>query len=233
MFEKLKMFLSGFLTCVLVTAFITGAMAAVNDVSIQAVLSNSIKFKLNGQDWTPQDKPILYNGRTYLPVRAVVEEAAKMAVEYDTATKTVWIGGKTDVLEVKDKKYYEDYFGTIITTDTDKLATPHASYKWGVTNDRDMSLQYFTFYLKPDGKYKYFRASFYLDDGAKGSLKMNIRKDSYDGEVIKTLTLEPGETLADVIVDIGGVKKLCIESNITIKQDVVKKLVVGEPSFYN
>ncbi|MEW6622961.1 MAG: hypothetical protein AB1420_07530 [Bacillota bacterium] len=240
MIGKWKMFVAGFLTCILLTASITGALVAANDISIQAVLSNTIKLKLNGQDWAPKDpvtgdyfKPIVYNGRTYLPVRAIVEEAAKMPLEYDAATNTIWIGGKKEILEVKELKYYENYYGTILTTDNAKLATPHAAYKWGITNDKPMNMQYFTFYLKPDGKYSKFRASFYLDDSAPYSLTMNIRKDSYNGEVIKAITLEPGETLENVDININGIKKFCIESNITPGYGTIYKLVVGEPVFFN
>lgn len=240
MFKNLKLFVTGFLTCLFLMGAVAGVVAAGSDLDIQAVLSNSMKLKLNGQDWTPKDpatgnyyKPIVYNGRSYLPVRAVVEEAAGMPVDYDSATQTIWIGGRSDVLNINDTAYYKDYYGTILTTDTEKLATPNATYKWGVTNDKDLNMQYFTFYLKPDGNYKKFRASFFLDSSSKADLVMNIRKETYDGQVIKSLTLKPGKTLEDVDVEIGGVNMLCIESNIKINHDIIKKIVVGEPIFYN
>jgi len=240
MLRHFKMFIAGFLTCIILTAGIAGVAAAQNDLSIQAVLSNTIRLKLNGKDWTPKDpvtgdyyKPISYNDRTYLPVRAVVEEAAGMPVDYDDATKTIWIGGKNDILNISENSYYEDYYGTIITTDTDKLSTPAMAYKWGITNDKDLNMQYFTFYLKPNGSYKKFRASFFLDSSAKDNLTMNIRKNAYDGEVLKTLVLKPGETLKDIDINIGGLNKLCIESNIKINHGIIKKIVVGEPIFYN
>ncbi len=103
--KNLKMFITGFLTSIFLMGVVAGVVAAGNDLGIQAVLSNSIKLKLNGQDWTPQDpstgdyyKPIIYNGRTYLPVRAVLEEAAGTPVDYESATNTVWIGGRNDVI---------------------------------------------------------------------------------------------------------------------------------------
>ncbi len=239
MSKNLKLFITGFLTCIFLMGAVAGVIAAENDLNIKAVLSNSIKLKLNGQDWTPQDpatgtyyKPIVYNGRSYLPVRAVVE-AVGLPVDYDSAANTIWIGGKNDVLTINDTAHYEDYYGTILTTDTAKLATPDAAYRWGVTNDKDLNMQYFTFYLKPGEKYQKFRASFFVDGSSKADLVMNIRKDTYDGQVIKSLTLKPGETIKDVDVEIGGVNRLCIESNIKINHDIIKKIVVGEPLFYN
>ena len=138
-----------------------------------------------------------------------------------------------EIFKINDTAYYENYFGTILTTDAGRLATPSKTYQWGVTNDKDMSLQYFTFFLKPDGKYEKFRASFFLDSSAKADLVMNLRKETKDGMVLKSLTLKPGETLENVTVDIGGVNKLCIESEIRINHGVVKKIVVGEPVFIN
>ncbi|OPZ72336.1 MAG: hypothetical protein BWY80_01150 [Firmicutes bacterium ADurb.Bin456] len=136
-----------------------------------------------------------------------------------------------EILKIDDTAYYENYFGTILTTDTGRLATPNKIYQWGVTNDKDMSLQYFTFFLKPDGKQEKFRASFYLDSSAKADLVMNLRKEKRDGMVLKSLDLKPGETLENVTVDISGVNKLCIESELRINHGVVKKIVIGEPVF--
>lgn len=239
MFEKFKGFVAGFLLAVFLMGTALTASAAGNEVTITAFLSN-VKLKLNGQDWTPKDsvtgeyyKPITYNGRTYLPLRAVVEEAAKMPVDYDSATQTVWIGGKSDVFQIKDTSCYENYFGTIITTDTAKLATPGNAYQWGITNEKEVNMQYFTCYLKPNGNYKYFRASFFMDESAKDNLTINIRKDNNNGAVIKSLIIKPGETLADINADIGGMEKICIESNVRINHGNIKKLVIGEPIFYN
>ncbi len=138
-----------------------------------------------------------------------------------------------EILYINDTAYYENYFGTVLTADTVMLTTPDDTYKWGVTNNKDMSLQYFTFFLKPACKYEKFRASFFLDSGAKADLVMNIRKETKDGMVLKSLTLKPGETLENVTVGISGVNKLCIESEMRINHGVVKKIVVGEPVFYN
>ncbi|RJQ27539.1 MAG: hypothetical protein C4589_08175 [Peptococcaceae bacterium] len=236
--KNLKMFMAGFLACLMLTGLLSAAFAA-EDLSVQAILSNAIKLKLNGKDWTPQDpatgdyyRPIVYNSRAYLPVRAVVE-AAGIPVDYDSATKTIWIGGKNDVLQVNDTIYYKDDYGTIITTDEATLTSPDRAYKWGVTNDKDLSMQYFNFYLKPNGKYQQFRASFFLDSSAKDALTVNIRKESRDGEVLKSIVLQPGETLSDVDVGIGGTNQIYIEANIRINHGTIKKLIVGEPVFYN
>ncbi|MEQ8176337.1 MAG: hypothetical protein ABRQ26_14890 [Syntrophomonadaceae bacterium] len=238
--KDLRIFIVGFLTCALMMGMVFVAFAESDDVTIQALLSNTIKLKLNGQDWTPKDpatgdyyKPIVYNGRTYLPLAAVLGEAAKIPVDYDGTTKTVWIGGRSDSLPVDNTTLYEDYYGTIITTDADKLTTPGKTYKWGITNNGNIDMQYFTCYLKPNGNYKRFRVSFFVDSSAQDKYIINIRNNTYDGAVIKTVTLNPGQTIENIDIDTGGINKLCIESEAKINHGTIKKIVFGEPTFYN
>ncbi len=59
------------------------------------MINSGVKLMLNGNEWKPKDPttgaaylPISYNGRLYLPLRAIVEEAAKLPLEYDGATQT-------------------------------------------------------------------------------------------------------------------------------------------------
>ena len=101
MLKNVRGFVAGFMVAIFLMGSVLTVAAESYDVSITAVISN-VKLKLNGQDWAPKDpatgeyyKPISYNGRTYLPLRAVVEEAAKMPVDFDSATQTVWIGGRS------------------------------------------------------------------------------------------------------------------------------------------
>lgn len=240
MAKNLKVFIAGFVSATVLMGITMSVVASVEDVEITALLSNTIKLKLNGKDWTPKDsasgeyyKAISYNGRTYLPVRAVVEEAAKMPVDYEASTQTVWIGGKVEVAKISESEYYEDYYGTIVTTDSTKLSTASKAYKWGITNDKDLDMQAFTCYLKPNGNYKHFKTSIFLDSSAKDNLTINIRKDKYDGDVIKSIVIKPGETIENIDVDIGGINKICLESNVKINHGIIKKIVFGEPIFYN
>ena len=83
-----------------------------------------------------------------------------------------------EVLDIKDKAYYENYYGTVLTMDKDLLTTPGKNYQWGISNTKDMSLQYYGFYLKPEGQYDKYRADYYLDSSAKTDLIMEIHKDT-------------------------------------------------------
>lgn len=235
-----KKIFAGILTCAVLSGFILGLYAESNKTTIEAILNNSLKLKLNGADWSPKDpstgenySPITYNGRTYLPVRAVVTDAAGMPVEFDASTDTVWIGGKSDSIQAKDRIYYEEYYGTSFTTDSPSLTTPLKNFNWGVTNDKEMAMQYFSFALKPEGKFQNLRTSFYIDPDVREKLTLNICKDKFNGEIIKTVVLEPGKLLENVDMNISGTNLIYLSANIGAKHGTIRKIIVGEPVFYN
>lgn len=236
MLKNYKTFAAGFMAAVILFTGTVAAAASV-DTEVRAMLMGSIKMKLYGKDFNPQEtdgtyvKPISYNGRTYLPVRYLAEGLG-VPVEWDGKTKTLWIGGRIEKVPVNDSNLYQDYYGTILTTDADRLATPDATYQWGICNSKLLELSYYGCFLKPSGNYKHFTASIFLDGQVKQDLIMEFRKDSENGEVLRSLTLKPGQT-TDIDLDIGGVQKLCILSNIQMGHDKVAKLVIGEPAFSN
>lgn len=230
MLKRFSTFLAGFLACVLLTVAVTAA----SDVSVKAVLSNTFKLKLYGRDFTPKDssgkyvKPLVYNGTVYLPVK-IMGDALEEPVITDSKAKVVWIGGKIEVVPVNNTTMYENYSKTILTKDAGKLTTTETTYKWGVANEKTLSSVYYGCYLKPESKYKRFTASVFIDGEVKHDMVMEFRKNDKKGEVIKSITLKPGET-TDIDIDIGGVSKLFIYSEI---HGTITNLIVGEPAFRN
>lgn len=84
-------------------------MAASSVTEIKAYLNHSINIVLNGQIWRPTQTPIIYNGTTYLPLRAV-GEALGAQINWDGTTQTVRITARPDekydiVLEFPADKY--------------------------------------------------------------------------------------------------------------------------------
>lgn len=227
-----KMFVAGFLACIMLLSGIA-AFGASQDVDIKAILSNTVKMKLYGKDFSPREadgtyiKPLVYNGRTYLPVRTLAD-ALNIAVDYDPQTKTIWLGGKTEIVPVNDISMYKDESRTILTTDTDKLTTSQTTYKWGVANSGPLNSVYYSCYLIPGGKYKRFTAALFLDDGASKSQTIDIRKNDKNGLALKSITLKPGDTV-NVDIDISGVEKLYFFTQV----GRANKLIIGEPTFRN
>lgn len=81
----------------MVLAFAAGTIAAPAVQDVTATLAGDIKFFVNGKDWQPKDvdgsvmTPIIYNGRTYLPARAI-GEALGVKVDWVNETRTVVLG---------------------------------------------------------------------------------------------------------------------------------------------
>lgn len=134
-------------------------------------------------------------------------------------------------LPVKSRQLYEDYYGTMLTLDASSLRTPQKSYRWGITNPTPLGMAYFASYVKPGGKYGRFRTYIYIDSGIKANMVFTFRADTYNGVVLKNLTIRPGQTRM-VEFDISGVKKLFIGSELRINHDTARKIVIGEPEFY-
>ncbi len=97
-----------------ILVFAAGAIAGSSIEAIQANLAHDIKFVVDGESWEATDggvkqSPIVYNGKTYLPVRAL-GEALGVAVDWDNDTRTVYLGEKPAVQEpaVKEEPVVEE-----------------------------------------------------------------------------------------------------------------------------
>lgn len=97
--DKIKGFAIGTLTTLFLLSS-SAVFAAPVSKQISAVYNN-IKLVVNGNAVTPKDadgvdvEPFIYNGTTYLPVRAV-SDALGQQVEWDGKTSTVYIGKKPE-----------------------------------------------------------------------------------------------------------------------------------------
>ncbi len=97
--EKARIFLVGFAAAILVVTLIASASAATALKQIQ-VSMGGISIYLDGQLQTMEDvngnrvEPMIYNGTTYLPVRALTAMLTDKAVNWDGASQSVYIGTK-------------------------------------------------------------------------------------------------------------------------------------------
>ena len=237
--KNAKSFLAGFLVSALLFTGSMAVAAEVKDATISATLLNTFTLMLNGQPWHPVDSkgiafvPIKYNGSIYMPLRAVVQEAAVMALEYDGTNKIVWVGGKTGIVKIQAADQYTDRYGTVLTTDTGILPkTTGGTWAWGVTNTKPIDMQVFGGDFAPLGKFNNFRTTIQLDASALAPMVFELRKNDYLGEVLKSVTLAPGQS--EVIdVDISGLNKITLLTTATIQHGPVAKIVYGDPIFYN
>jgi hypothetical protein len=138
---------------------------------------------------------------------------------------------KMVITPIKTKQLYDDHYGTMITSDSSSLRGTRG-YRWGITNPSPMTLAYFAAYAKPAGRFNYFRTYVYIDPEIKDTMVFLFRNNDSQGEVLKQLTIEPGQTKA-VDIEITGVKRLFMGTELRINHAKATKMILGEPEFYN
>lgn len=80
-----------------VSSFAAGTAA---NQLVEATLVNDIAFNVDGEAWSPKDvdgsplTPLIYNGRTYVPVRSLLEDKG-VTVGFDDKTRTVLLDYST------------------------------------------------------------------------------------------------------------------------------------------
>lgn len=117
--KMLKGYILGFLSAALIVSSIG---YAANTTTLYNVLLEGVKIVVDGQKINPTDangntvEPIIYNGTTYLPVRAVANAIGK-AVYWDGPNYTVYLGNMDGKLEyptemLKDMTCISSYIKT-------------------------------------------------------------------------------------------------------------------------
>jgi hypothetical protein len=144
--KTIKGYIAGFVTAILLIALATGVYAAARNESI-SVFYNNIRLIVNGELITPRDglgnvvEPFIFNGTTFLPVRAVAE-ALGQNVEWDGATQTVYIGTRpgsvqylTDVVPAHQTNAGNSYkeFSALQSGGVDRFSLGGVTYTNGMT----------------------------------------------------------------------------------------------------
>lgn len=134
------------------------------------------------------------------------------------------------VQPVKAKAQYADYYGTMLTLNRKALDTGSRAFAWGITNEKPLEMAVFGAYLKPKGKFSRLKATLYADPDIKADLQFTIRAEKYNGVVISSETLSPGET-KEILVDIPGMQQVYIGTELRINHDKARRIIIGEPVF--
>jgi len=92
-----KRMLSLAVTAMMMFGFIVGAAASSGIIKITAEINPKINYILNRKKFVPKDmdgsemNTIIYNGRSYVPLRAIAE-ALNVYVDWDAETSTIILG---------------------------------------------------------------------------------------------------------------------------------------------
>lgn len=210
-------FITGFVICSLL--FGTMAFASQGNQMI-GVVFNNIKIVIDGQTVMPKDgngkvvEPFIYNGTTYLPVRAVAEAVGK-TVTWDSKTSTVYLGktdGQTTVENLTNLPVFEGQalnFGSSGYTDNTGVIRHPAALVGGV---HQMVSGYSGTYLL-NTKYSRLKGNIALIDEHKNTSSKVLFNIYGDDKLIYTSkVITSGAYPQDFDVDISGVVQLRLET---------------------
>jgi len=209
----------GLIAGILIGATLTGSVfAKVGTETIKAAYNN-IKIYVDGVKIDPKGvdgsstEPFIYNGTTYLPVRAVGEAIGK-TVTWDGATQSVYLGEKpgdkqylVDVCPPYDGKRYKVYSSTsgeFLQIGGKKYTNAFSlGETWYSPNMDTMAL------FRLDGKYN--KLSFEIgrvDDAGFTDATLNIY---LDGKLTESYDLKAEDLLRAIEIDLNGALQLKME----------------------
>lgn len=209
-------FLLGVLTTLLAVCLVTPAMAA----AMKTIeVSTGVKIYIDDKQLNPTDangKPVdvfIYDGTTYLPVRAVSEAVGK-AVQWDGATQSVYLGKHESTTPAAYLSKL-DYFTAKGGWSTDEIIKDNLGNEHFNTMRTGNSVvygsgNYITYKL--NGQYHRLSGAFFQRyenrDAGTGDTTLVI---SGDGRQLWQGSVAPGKDPLDINVDITGVLELTLE----------------------
>ena len=210
--QNARPFLAGALTALLGVSMIPAALAL---TSKKIDVSTGIRIFVNDSQINPTDSagnPIeafIYNGTTYLPVRAV-SDALGTPVQWDGGTQSVYIGSHSsstpaaylsqmDSFNFKGAWYYDKMI-------KDNLGNEqaHAIYMYGYATHG-----FTTFKL--NGQYRRMTASYFQKYDERNKERETTLIISGDGRELWRGTVSAGVDPIDLDIDITGVLELTFE----------------------
>ncbi|MBE7047979.1 MAG: hypothetical protein E7393_01205 [Ruminococcaceae bacterium] len=205
----MKKRLQGLIAGALIGTTITGGAAiAANTTTLYDVVANGIKIVVDGKKLNPTDangnrvEPMIYNGTTYLPVRAVADALGK-AVYWDGPEYTVYLGDMDGKLEFPTK-YITD-LKNISGDDYHILSGDALVDNYGNRYSDGIQIQYSGSEIEYllNMKYSRFKATLYMREGTVSGTK--YIKIIADGKTIYTSPeLDKTSRPVNIDIDITG-----------------------------
>ena len=202
-----------FAALALCTGMVTGTALAANTVYKNIrVQYCGIKLVVNGAPVTPKDangstvEPFIYNGTTYLPVRAV-GNALGQDVSWNGNTKTVYIGMNESDTAAKKLKPYETNGYMRVLEDSGKTVTMMGKkYTQGLDPTSYTSSALYSL----DGLYKSVEMDIGHQDGSNSNYTAALNF-YVDGDLVDTYALEPEMQTQHIKVNLKNGLQLKIE----------------------
>lgn len=227
--KTFKGYLLGFLSAVILVGGIT-AFAA-NTTTLYNVLANGIKIVVDGRKINPKDangntvEPIIYNGTTYLPVRAVGDALGK-AVYWDGPNYTVYLGDMGGELEYPTVELEDMTSIGQEIEETNKLTDNYGnSYDHAVINGWfRINLEYLC-----NMQYSKFKGTLYIPKGETNDSSCYLTITADGKTIYKSPEMTKTSAPVDIEVDLTGYNDVKIDfSGYTDGLDVC----LGNAGFY-
>ncbi len=215
--ERIQGVISGLLIGVLCTSSIVWAKNAVETIEVSY---DNIRIFMDGEEVQPKDangqtvEPFIYNGTTYLPVRAVGTAVGK-EVSWDGVEKVVYLGAKPgnvenwlDVCGPYQYKNGEEYRLTdnkYFTMSGQKYTNGFVLQPGGTSTGSNKAEALFNL----NGKYKSisFTAG-HIDDTGLSNVELNIY---LDGIIAYTATLRYDNVAQNITIPLNNALQMKIE----------------------
>ncbi len=235
--EQTKGKIKGIISGVIIGATIVGTVgyAAVQRETLNDVITSGVSIVVDGKKLNPTDvngnrvEPFIYNGTTYLPVRAVANSMGK-AVYWDGPSYTVYLGDMDGKLEYPTVKLEDmtSIAATPITTDslTDNYEN---KYQRAITNYWKDGYQNFEYLLNM--KYSRFKATLYVPHGTNVCYAPGYLQITADGKTIYTSPeMTTSSRPVEIDVNVTGCNDVEIRFNSSYYRSI--NMCLGDAGFY-
>ena len=232
--KRLQGFIAGTLSGIILTSV---NAIALNTTTLYDVMTNGIKVFVDGQKINHKDvngnrvEPFIYNGTTYLPVRAVADALGK-AVYWDGQNYTVYLGEAPYDLEyptvtidgvdnISDKVSYFKTVPAAKLTDNYGNTYAYANYDYSATSGC-------AFQTLLNMKYSKFKCVLYVPKGCTSDYTTRVLIKT-DGKVVYT-SPEISKTSAPITEDVNI--KGCNDFQIEFSEGSRELGYIADVGFY-
>lgn len=209
-------FIAGFISASMIFGTL-GVFAAGG--SMIEVFYNVKDVKINKVSKMPEDKPFIYNGTTYVPLRYIAENLGEQ-VKWEGETQTIHIGEMKEAAAVYPDSGIEHMSYNVMENSGNKFFYGEGPVKDTVGNEysnsirllvreqisKDYSWNEISFPL--NGQYKEFKAVAGLTEAYKAAGFSGDLIISLDGEIVLEKEMKSGDFPEDITVDVKNANKI-------------------------
>ena len=221
-----------FLGVISAAVLLCGVVYAANTTTLYNVLTDGVKIVVDGQKINPTDangnavEPIIYNGTTYLPVRAVANAFGK-EVYWDGPNYTVYLGSMNGTLDYASKELTADdsiglyWWNARSSALSDNYGNSYSRAIYPAYDD--VTFEYLCNY-----KYSRLKGTIYICKGCSESYTTQIIIKT-DGKTVYT-SPEIDKTTAPIPLDINITG--CNDLQIIATENMRENILIGELGLY-